>query len=163
MISALFRRHFVRGSESFLLLKKQQRNKKDKASLAYELLIFPATQARSDPSMVPSKIRARCSRGCKLHKMHQKRDEAWEVLSVLYLGWVYNGSAAFRHSRSVPLSQRGAVLRSRTSEPPLNPAEQCKRKPGKPGQAIFSLKEPEPTESFGKVQNLLTVTLDIKH
>lgn len=112
--------------------------------------------------------------------MHQKGDEVWKVLSVPYLmGLQQPGSPSAASSQvwKFPLcpaevepgskeQQRCCELLPQppcTDKPPLNSADLCKQKPSHSRQAIFSLKEPEPTESFGKVQNLPAVTLDVKH
>lgn len=168
MISALFRRHFVRGSESFRLLKrrnKKKRNKKNKKTKHLSLWAFQSFQLHrpcSDLRTAPTKITARRSQGCQLHKTHQKRDGVWKVLPVLYLMGLQRHSslsAAFRQVWKSPLltaavrtgskeQLRGCELPPqppRTDKPPLNSAELCKQKPSNSGQAIFSPKEREPT------------------
>lgn len=158
---------------------KKQENKKTEQLSLWAFQPFQLLRPRSDLSIAP-KIRVRCSQGCKLHKTHQKRDEVWKVLPVPYLMRLQqpgSPSAASSQAWKFPPcpaevepgskeQQRCCELPPqppRTDKPPLNSADLCKQKPSHSGQAIFSLKEAEPTESFGKVQNLLAATLGVKY
>jgi len=116
---------------------KKKRNEETKRQKHLSLRAFPSFQllrSRLDLSIAPTKTRARCSQGCKLHKMHQKKNELWKVLSVLYLMGFQrpsSPSAAFRHVWKLPLLttavQTGSKEQLRCCE--FTPQPLCTDKP----------------------------------
>lgn len=118
----------------------------------------------------------RCGQGCKYIKHSRKGMRFGRFASAMFeaLTTAQQPLSSFQVSLEVspPLpaaAQTGSQEQLRCCEPPPHPpsSEQpslnsAEQKSSNSGQAISSLKEPEPAESFGKVQNLLAVTLDVK-